>query len=98
MISCLISSVNREASGDSSRVSLPSHRIYLLYHSGEIFNHFETHLSALFSTMYTFLFLTLLFSPIFNAERIPSDMDNKENLLMRRSVAASYLRKKFCRN
>jgi hypothetical protein len=44
--------------------------------------------------MYTFLFITLLILPIFNAEPIQAGFDNDDNdddLLMQRSLAASYL-------
>jgi hypothetical protein len=42
--------------------------------------------------MYTFLFITLLILPIFNAEPIQAGFENDDDdLLMQRSVAASYL-------
>ncbi len=41
--------------------------------------------------MSPFLFLSLLFLPLFNAERIQTGFDNTDDLLMQRSVAASYL-------
>jgi hypothetical protein len=43
--------------------------------------------------MYTFLFITLLLLPIFNTELIQAgfESDDDDDLLMQRSVAASYL-------
>lgn len=45
--------------------------------------------------MYTFLFLTLLLLPIFNAERPQTGSENHDDLAMRRSAAVSYLGKDF---
>ena len=42
--------------------------------------------------MYTFLFITLLILPIFNAEPIQAGFESDDDdILMQRSVAASYL-------
>jgi hypothetical protein len=45
--------------------------------------------------MSAFLFLTLLLLPILNAERLQTGFENNDDVLMQRSVAASYLCKYF---
>ncbi len=41
--------------------------------------------------MSPFLFLLLLLLPLFNAERIQTEFENNDDLLMQRSLAARYL-------
>jgi hypothetical protein len=41
--------------------------------------------------MSPFIFLLLLILPLFNAERIQTEFENNDDLLMQRSVAARYL-------
>lgn len=45
--------------------------------------------------MRTFLFIVLLFVPLFDAERYPADAESNEDMFMPRANAASYLCKDF---